>query len=452
MIRTLAIVGRPNVGKSTLFNRIAHTRKAIVLDTPGVTRDRNYARTEWYGHDLLVIDTGGFEPDGEEGMLPMMRRQAQLAVEEADVIIFVVDVRDGLTTTDEQVFAILRSTEQPVIVAVNKCDGPRLDDGASDFYALGTDALYPISAEHGRGTSDLIDAAVQGFPEPEPRQEEDDRGRTAIAVVGRPNAGKSTLINNLLGSERLITSEVAGTTRDSIDTELELPGEKGPRRYTLIDTVGMRRRKSISQTVEKFGVIKAMQTIERANVVILMVDATEKLADQDARIANIAVEHGKGLIIVLNKWDAVVKDSKTADQRIKELRRTRATLSFAPVLTLSALTGLRTYRVLDLADRVNANWRRRLATGPLNKWFETTLQRKPPPLYKRRAVKLYYATQARTAPPTFVVQSNMPTAGVPVSYLRFLEHQLRASFDFEGTPIRIRVRQRPSKYSKDKKG
>ncbi len=441
-MKTLAIVGRPNVGKSTLFNRIVGRRKALVLDTPGVTRDRNYARTEWYGHDLLVVDTGGFDPESEEGMLPMMRRQAQLAVEEADIIVFVVDVREGLTTTDEQVFAILRNTQQPVLVAVNKCDGPRLDEGKVDFFALGTDALFPVSAEHGRGTAELLDAAVEHLPEPEEVEEIDERDRIRIAVVGRPNAGKSTFINRLLGADRLITSEVAGTTRDSIDTELTL----GDRKYTLIDTVGIRRRRSISLAVEKFGVIKAIQSMERAHVVVLMVDATGQLVDQDARIANIAVAEGKALIIAMNKWDVVTKDSRTADAFIKELHRTRASLSFAPVLFISALTGQRATKVLEIVDSVYVNWRRRLQTAPLNQWFDTTLRRKPPPLYKRRAVKLYYVTQARQGPPTFVFQTNMPTAGIPVSYLRYLEKQLRASFEFDGTPLRLKVRKRSSKY------
>lgn len=442
MIATLAIVGRPNVGKSTLFNRLIGRRKALVHDTPGVTRDRNYGRAEWSGRDLLVIDTGGFEPDSDEGMLPQMRQQAQLAVEEADAILFVVDGRTGLTPTDEQVFAILRNASSPVFVVVNKIESRQQHPDVLEFHALGVETLFPISAEHGIDIDELMDAVVEQMPEMP--DEQPDEQRTRIAVVGRPNAGKSTLINQLLGSERLITSDIPGTTRDSIDSDFELNG----RFYTLIDTVGMRRRRGISAAVEHFGVVKAMQSIERCHVVVLMLDAGEGMTDQDARIANLAEDRGRGLVIALNKWDTVAKDHRTADLMVKDIHTHRATLSYAPIVTISALTGQRAIRLMETVANVRENWHRRVPTSEINQWLEQTLKRKPPPLHKNRAVKVYYITQARTGPPTFVMQSNMPPEGFPTAYQRYLVGRLRDNWDFEGSPIRLTIRQRASKYRK----
>ena len=442
MIATLAIVGRPNVGKSTLFNRLIGRRKALVHDTPGVTRDRNYGRAEWSGRDLLVIDTGGFEPDSDEGMLPQMRQQAQLAVEEADAILFVVDGRTGLTPTDEQVFAILRNASSPVFVVVNKIESRQQHPDVLEFHALGVETLFPISAEHGIDIDELMDALDEQMPEMP--DEQPDEQRTRIAVVGRPNAGKSTLINQLLGSERLITSDIPGTTRDSIDSDFELNG----RFYTLIDTVGMRRRRGISAAVEHFGVVKAMQSIERCHVVVLMLDAGEGMTDQDARIANLAEDRGRGLVIALNKWDTVAKDHRTADLMVKDIHTHRATLSYAPIVTISALTGQRAIRLMETVANVRENWHRRVPTSEINQWLEQTLKRKPPPLHKNRAVKVYYITQARTGPPTFVMQSNMPPEGFPTAYQRYLVGRLRDNWDFEGSPIRLTIRQRASKYRK----
>lgn len=441
MMPIVAIVGRPNVGKSTLFNRLIGQRKALVFDEPGVTRDRNYGVADWENRKFHVIDTGGFDPDSEVGMLPMMREQAQLAVEEANAIIFVVDVREGLTPIDEQVFNMIRTAETPVFVAVNKVDAKSVDEHVPEFYGLGIDALYAISSEHARGVDDLMEAVVGALP-PE-AEDEYDGLRTRIAVVGRPNAGKSTIINRVLGQNRLITSDVPGTTRDSIDTHWEV----GEKKYTLIDTVGIRRKRSVSWAVERFGVIKAIQAIERAHVVVLMVDATGGMADQDAKIASLAVERGRALIIVLNKWDAVEKTHRTADQMIRDIRERFKSMDWAPIITMSALTGLRSNKLLERIDAVHEAWNLRITTSDCNKWFADTTRRRPPPLYKKRSVKLYYATQARSRPPTFVLQSNMPSSAFPEAYRRYLVNQLRMTFAFEGTPLKLVVRQRTSRFN-----
>ena len=441
MMPLVAIVGRPNVGKSTLFNRLIGERKALVHDMPGVTRDRNYGQCTRFNSPFNVVDTGGFDPESKEGMLPMMRQQAQLAVDEADAILFIVDARAGLTPADEQVFAIVRQSSRPVFVVANKVESSKQDQDLYEFLALGIDDVYPVSAEHGLGVGDLIDELCEVLPAYE--EPDIDGDHIKIAVIGRPNAGKSTFINRLLGTDRLITSDVAGTTRDSIDTELLLDD----RMYTLVDTVGMRRRKVISAAVEKFGVIKAIQSIERCHVAILMCDANQGVTDQDARIGHLAIDRGRALVVAFNKWDMVEKDGKTADDMMKDFRRRRGDLAFAPVIFISALTGQRAIKVLDLVDTAYTNWRRRIPTSQINRWFETTLADRPPPLYKKRQTKLYYVTQARTGPPTFIGQSNMVPDAFPESYRRFLRNRLRASFDFEGTPIRVNVRQRKSKYN-----
>lgn len=445
----VAIVGRPNVGKSTLFNRLVGERKALVFDEPGVTRDRNYGQTEAYGKPFDLVDTGGFDPSSGDEMLSAMREQARLAVKSADAILFVVDGRAGLTPTDEVVFAELRTSTQPLFVVANKLDTERLGNDALEFHRLGVDRIYPASAEHGVGLGDLLEDLAAVLPEPE--EEEEETGRIKVAIVGRPNAGKSTLVNRLLGEPRVVTSDVPGTTRDAIDTELDLrvtkeDGTEGIKRYTLIDTAGMRRKAQVHWAVEKFGAIKAIQAIERSHITVLMVDATDGFKDQDAKIANIALENGRALIICMNKWDAVEKDDKTHDQLIRKIREERVTLAFAPILFASALTGARAHKLLELVDTVHANWERRVTTSELNRWFEHTLKERPPPLYRNRAVKLYYATQARSRPPTFVLQSNMEPSAFPVTYLRMLENRLRESFPLEGAPVRFHVRQRKSQY------
>jgi GTP-binding protein len=428
----VTIVGRPNVGKSTLFNRLVGSRKALVLDTPGVTRDRNYDTAEWSGRTFTVVDTGGFDPSGEEGMLPQMREQAQLAVEEADAILFVVDGRSGLTTMDQEVFGILRRAKRPLYVVVNKIDAKSVETNVLEFHSLGCEHVHPVSAEHGLGVSDLMEIVAENLP-PEPDDiDEMEDGRIRVAVVGRPNVGKSTLINKLLGKTRLLASDTPGTTRDAIDTEYEFEGVQ----YTLVDTAGIRRRRSISMALEKFSVIKAMQSVERSHVSLVMSDATEGFTDQDARIANVAMDQGRAMVLVINKWDLVEKDSKTADTYVKDLHARRPSLAFAPVLFISATTGQRAHRVMEFVQLAHSNWKRRVPTGQLNRWFSKTIARTPPPLHKKRAVKVYYVTQARTGPPTFVIQTNMEK-GFPVSYVRFLTNQLRAHFDFKGSPLRI---------------
>jgi GTP-binding protein len=392
---------------------------------------------------MNIIDTGGFEPESQEGMLPQMRMQAEIAVEEADVIFFVVDGRAGLTPLDRQVHRFLRSSTRRIFVVVNKMDSSKQEHDAHEFYGLGVDDLYPVSAEHGVGISDLMEALAEYLP-PTPEEEVDER-RIRISVVGRPNAGKSTLINQLLGKDRLIVSNVAGTTRDSIDSPLDV----GEGKYTLIDTVGIRRKRSVSVAVERFGVIKAIRSIERSHIVILMVDATLGLSDQDARIANLAVARGRALLIVMNKWDAVDKGPRTADEVAREIREQRSTLSYAPIVFISALTGKRSHKVLEWVNTVHENWQRRIPTAALNRWFQETVSRQPPPLYKKRPTKLYYATQARSRPPTFVLQSNVTNDSFPMAYRRFLENQLRATFEFAGAPIKLIIRQRTSKTKQE---
>ncbi len=441
----VTIVGRPNVGKSTLFNRFIGERRALVHDMPGVTRDRNYGDADWYGRRFVVVDTGGFDPTSDEGMLPLMREQAQLAVDEATVILFVLDGREGLTDVDREVFEVLRRrrTDVSLFVAINKIDGKRQMPDALEFHGLGVETVWPISAEHGFGTADLIEAITLVLPETP--EEEDPRGRIRVAVIGRPNAGKSTLINRLLGAERLIASPVPGTTRDAIDTDLDLTGEDGVlRRYTLIDTAGIRRKRSIAHTVEKFGVVKAMQSVERCHVAILLVDATDGFTDQDARVANLAIEQGRALIVAMNKWDAVEKDHKTADQRTKKFRESMVSMDFAPILYLSALTGQRASKLLELVDQVHAAWRHRIPTGELNRFFDEVTRSRPHPMYKGLSVKLYFITQVRVGPPTFVVVTNRAD-GISSSYERFLVNQLRERFGFEGTTIRLAFRQKGKK-------
>jgi GTP-binding protein len=406
------------------------------MDTPGVTRDRNYGGADWYAREFNVVDTGGFDPVSQEGMLPLMREQAKLAVQDAHVIIFVLDGREGLAAADHEIFGILRRASAPVFVAVNKIDSKKQKDDAFEFHALGVDQVFPISAEHGIGVSDLMEVVVEHLPETP--AEEYEEGRIRVAIVGRPNVGKSTLVNQLLGVERVLACEVPGTTRDAIDTDFDVD----ERRYTLIDTAGVRRKRSIAWALEKFSVMKAFQSIENAHVAVILCDAVEGVTDQDARIINMAMEHGRAAIIAVNKWDLVDKDSGSAGTFVKDFYHQMPLLSHIPVIFISALTGQRTLKLMEFVDKVHVNWQRRIATGPLNRWFGATTRRQPPPLHKHRAVRLYYCTQARTAPPTFVVQTNMDPIAVTTAYRRFLTNQLRESFDFSGCPIRLKIRKR----------
>ncbi|MCA9548120.1 MAG: ribosome biogenesis GTPase Der, partial [Myxococcales bacterium] len=421
-------------GKSTLFNRLVGERRAIVLDTPGVTRDRHYGDAVWAERMFTVIDTGGFEPEATQGVVASMRQQALMAIDEAQVVVFVTDGREGLVTADHDVAEILRRRKDRVLLAVNKIDGKSQLGYASEFYAVGIPEVFPISAEHGRGVNRLLDAVVALLPEPQEDEDAEDEAVTRIALIGRPNVGKSTLANRLLGEERVIVDNVAGTTRDAID--LPLTGPDG-QEYLLIDTAGLRRRRGISRgSAEGFSVMRTLKAIERCHVAVMLIDATEGLTDQDARILGVAVDRGRGVVLVVNKWDAVEKDHRTAQLVEADLRLKLPFATFAPVLFLSGLTGQRVHKLLSLVEKVRQSHLQRIATGPLNRWLELATQKHHPPIHKNRRLKLYYATQVRNAPPTIVVSVNDAEA-VHFSYERFLLNQLREAFDFEGTPIKL---------------
>ena len=431
----IAIVGRPNVGKSTLFNRIAGGKKAIVWDEPGVTRDRNYADVEWEESGFTLIDTGGFEPVSKDRLFIQMREQCQLAMEEADVILFSMDGKEGLTPSDKEIANILRELNKPVFYVVNKIDGPKHEERALEFYGLGVETIYSISAEHGYGVKGLMDEVIKALP----GSTETEWGRdvTKIAVVGRPNVGKSSLINRLLGYKRVLVDEAPGTTRDAIDTLLERDG----RRYVLVDTAGIRRKSRISLRLEKYSIVEALRTIDRSDVALLLLDSREGVTDQDARIGGFVHEKGKGCILAVNKWDLVEKDSQTRVQYERDMRESLKYLPYAPILFISALTGQRVSKVLDVVDRVSDQTKKRILTSPLNKYFGKWVEKFPPPLYKNRSVKLNYITQVSTAPPTFVIYTNKPE-GIHFSYQRYLLNQMRETFGFEGVPVRLLFRKK----------
>ncbi len=431
----IAILGRPNVGKSTLFNRVAGRKKAIVWDEPGVTRDRNYADVEWEGKSFTLIDTGGFEPVSKDRLFMQMREQCQLAMEEADAILFTMDGKEGLTPTDKEIADILRKLNKPVFYIVNKIDGPKHEERGLEFYGLGVETIYSISAEHGYGVRGLMDQVVKALPSlPD---EKWDKEVTKVAVLGRPNVGKSSLVNRLLGYKRVLVDEAPGTTRDAIDTLLERDG----RRYILIDTAGIRRKSRISLRLEKYSIVEALRTLDRSNVALLLLDSKEGVTDQDARVGGFIHEKGKGCILVVNKWDLVEKDSQTMVQQEREIREGLKYLPYAPILFISALTGQRVNKVLDVIDRVSDQIRKRVPTSQLNKYFGRWIEAFPPPLYKGRQVKLNYITQVSTAPPTFVVYTNKPE-GIHFSYERYLLNQMREAFGFEGAPVRLLFRKK----------
>ncbi len=431
----VAIVGRPNVGKSTLFNRIAGGKKAIVFDEPGVTRDRNYADVEWGDARFTLIDTGGFEPASKDRIFVQMREQCQLAMDEADVILLVMDGKEGLTPSDREIADLLRRQEKPVFYVVNKIDGPQHEDKAYEFYSLGIEDLYSISAEHRYGVDDLIDQVVKGFPT-SVEEPKDEKG-TKVSVIGRPNVGKSSLINRLLGYKRVLVDEVPGTTRDAIDTPIERDGK----RYILIDTAGIRRKSRISLRLEKYSIVEAFRTIDQSDVVLLVLDAAEGVTDQDARVGGFIHEKGKGCILLINKWDLIRKDSETIKEFEKKVYEDLKHLSYAPILFISALTGQRVDRILDLIDQVAGEARRRIPTSALNKRFGQWVEKHTPPLYKNRRVKLNYITQVSVVPPTFLIYTNIPE-GIHVSYERYLINQMREEFSFEGVPIRLYFRKK----------
>lgn len=431
----IAIVGRPNVGKSRMFNRLSATNQAIVHDYEGVTRDRQYARGEWYNKHFTVIDTGGFIPDSEDEMLVSMRSQARLAIEEADAIMFLMDGRAGLTPADTEIAGFLRESQKPIFHVVNKCDSPKQQvEFLSEFYALGVD-LFPMSAEHGPGLDGVMDAIAEIIPETPAEELEPPYAR--IAVVGKPNAGKSSLINKLLGEDRLLTSDVAGTTRDSIDMMIE----REDKQYLVIDTAGLRRKKRISAELEHFAVIQAIRSIDRADVALLVIDASKGLSGQDKKIAGVIANRGRACVIVVNKWDKVQKDSLTADQWREALINEMPYMHWAPIVFTSALTGKRVQRILEHVDFVFDRYTRREKTSNLNKFLEKALALHSPPVVKNRRLKFYFASQVATRPPSFVFMVNHPDS-VPDSYKRFLENRLREEFDFDGTPVRLMMRAR----------
>ncbi len=439
----VAIVGRPNVGKSTLFNRIVGGKKAIVWNEPGVTRDRNYADVEWEGAGFTLIDTGGFEPVSKDRIFVQMREQCQLAMDEADAILFVMDGKEGLTPSDREIADILRRQRKPVFYIVNKVDDPKHEEGALEFYGLGVEPIYTISAEHGYGIGALTEDVVKVLPAS--TQESEDTGVTKVAVIGRPNVGKSSLINRLLGYKRVLVDDVPGTTRDAIDTLVE----RGEKRYMFIDTAGIRRKSRISLRLEKYSIVEAFRTIDRCDVVLLMLDPMEGVTDQDARIGALIHEKGKGCILLLNKWDLVEKDSETMVDFQKKVYEDLRHLSYAPILFISAITGQRVERVFDVINQVAEETRKRIGTSPLNKYFGRWVENNPPPLYKNRRVNLAYITQASTAPPTFVIYTNHPE-GIYAPYERYLMNQTRETFGFQGVPIRLLFRKKGKERRNEK--
>lgn len=434
----VAIVGRPNVGKSTLFNKLVGRRVAIVEDTPGVTRDRLYGEATWLDYAFTIIDTGGIEPAREDIIAVQMRRQAELAIDMADVILFLVDGREGMTSTDEDVADILRRSAKPVVLAVNKVDAPKFEENAYDFYALGLGTPYTISAEQGLGLGDLLDEVVRDFPKA--GEEEDAEGTINIAVVGKPNVGKSSLVNAILGDERTIVSDIPGTTRDAIDTPFEREGQK----YVLVDTAGIRRKRAIEdESIERYSVIRSLSAIRRADVALIVVDAEQGLSEQDVRIAGYVHEEGKASVLIVNKWDLIEKDTHTMHAFKKKLSSDLAFMSYVPMLFISAKTGQRVNKVLEQAEYVYRQASMRITTGTLNDVIAEAVMVNEPPSDKGRRLKIYYATQVAVRPPTFVIKVNDPKL-MHFSYARYLENYLRKSFSMEGTPVRMYFRPRGS--------
>lgn len=432
----VAIVGRPNVGKSTLFNKLAGQRLAIVEDTPGVTRDRIYATSEWLGREFLIIDTGGIEPNTNDALLQHMRGQAQLAIETADVILFITDVRSGVTAQDQEIAAMLMRSGKPVLLVVNKVDQTGdVPLEVYDFYSLGLGEPYPVSSVHGHGTGDLLDAVIAYFPPPE--QEEEEGDRIPVAVIGRPNVGKSSLINHILGEERMIVADEAGTTRDAVDSDVDNTWGS----YTFIDTAGLRRRSKVEDGVERYSVVRSLAAVERARVAIILIDATEGFSEQDSKVAGFAHEQGKACIIAVNKWDAVEKDDKTMDKERKKLESDFSFMSYAPIIFISAKTGQRVGKLMELINYVDGQNAMRVTTGVLNKVLADATARVQPPTDRGKRLKIYYMTQVSTRPPTFACFINEKKL-FHFSYQRYLENQIRATFGLEGTPIRILARER----------
>lgn len=426
----LAIIGRPNVGKSTFFNKIIGERRAIVEDTPGVTRDRIYAETEWNGKPFAIIDTGGIEPNSEDPILSQMREQAVMAMEMSDVILFMVDGKDGITTADSEVASMLRRTGKPVILVVNKVDNMRKgSDNLYDFYELGLGNPVPISSVNMLNFGDLLDDIVASFPDDE---YDDNESEIKIAIIGKPNVGKSSLVNELTNKTRVIVSNIAGTTRDSID----MPFEYKDSRYTLIDTAGIRRKSKVNENIEKYSVIRAISAIERCDICVLMIDAESGITEQDKKIAGVAHEAGKGLLIVVNKWDLIQKETNTMRDYEKIIRSELLFASYAPVLFISVLKRRKIYDVIEIAKKIQDNRTRRISTGRLNNVIEDAIMMKQPPSDKGKRLKIYYTSQIGTMPPLFSFNINSRDLA-HFSYMRYLENKIREAFDFEGTSLKF---------------
>jgi GTP-binding protein len=434
----IAIVGRPNVGKSTLFNRLVGRRKAMVDDMPGVTRDRNYAEVNRFDVPFILVDTGGFEPETSDRLLQQMREQSRFAMDEADLILFVMDARSGLTPADRDVVDMLRRIDKPVFYIINKVDGERQEADAGDFYSLGVDHIHTISSEHNRGVGDLMEEVVAALPSN--RTQEEDEEITKIAVVGRPNVGKSTLVNRLLGYERVVANPTAGTTRDAVDTRFMV--NKKP--YLLIDTAGIRRKGKTVEKVEKYSVVDALRAIDRADVVLIVLSAEDGVTEQDSKIAGYAYEAGRGCIFVVNKWDTVQKDNSTMAKFTDDIRRNFKYLPFAPILFISASTGQRTGKIVAEVDLVMEQYSKRVTTGELNRIFTQAVDENHAPLASGKRVKFFYATQVGVKPPSFVIFTNCPE-GIHFSYERYLANRFREAFGFTGTPLKLMFRGRDKK-------
>lgn len=435
----VAIVGRPNVGKSTLFNALAGEKIAIVKDTPGVTRDRIYADVTWLDKEFTLIDTGGIEPDSKDIILSQMREQAQIAIDTADVIIFITDVKQGLVDADSKVADMLRRSGKPVVLVVNKVDNfDKYMPDVYEFYNLGIGDPVPVSAASRLGLGDMLDVVAEHFPEGSAQEEEDDRPR--IAIVGKPNVGKSSIVNRLLGENRVIVSDVAGTTRDAIDTEIVHNGKE----YIFIDTAGLRRKNKIKEELERYSIIRTVTAVERADVVLMVIDATEGVTEQDAKIAGIAHERGKGIIIVVNKWDAIEKNDRTMREYENDIRQVLSFMPYAEIMYVSAVTGQRLVKLYDMIDMVIENQTLRIATGVLNEIMTEAVAMQQPPSDKGKRLKLYYITQVSVKPPTFVIFVNDKEL-MHFSYTRYLENKIREAFGFRGTSLKFFIRERKEK-------
>ena len=435
---TVAIIGRPNVGKSTFFNYIVGSRISIVEDTPGVTRDRIYAETNWRGRTFTVVDTAGIEPESEDIIISQMREQAQIAIEMADVIVFLTDIKQGVTATDEEIAVMLRKSKKPVILVCNKADNMSRDkNDIYEFYNLGMGDVYPVSAANALGIGDVLDAIYEKLPQ---KNDDEEDERIKVAVIGKPNVGKSSLINKILGENRTIVSNIAGTTRDAIDTEYENSHGK----YVLIDTAGIRRKSKVTESIEKFSIMRTLLAIERADVCLMMIDATEGVTDQDAKIAGEAHEAGKGIIIVVNKWDEYEKETGTLEKYKKDIYAKLSYLSYAPIIFISAKTGQRVEKIFDLINHVNEQNSMRVSTSALNQVINEAIALVQPPTDKGKRLKILYGTQVSTKPPTFVIFVNNKEL-FHFSYERYLVNQIRKEFGLEGTPIRMIAREKHEK-------